>query len=110
MSRQIAKRILIGAVDANFEMQVGTGRISGRSLVSDGLAAVDPVPAAHGEPRQMGVERAVAVAVGQDDDVAVAPVPTLVGADAGVGSQDGRAGGGADGQSGVKVMARAAAS
>src|SRR3989442_2360049 len=75
MSRQIAKRILVGAVQANLEMQVRTGRKTGRPFVADRLTAADPVAGPHREAGHVAVNGAVTVPVGHDDDVPLATAP-----------------------------------
>ena len=63
-----------GAVDADLKVAVGAGGVAGGAEIADRLARADAVPDRDGEAGHMAVERRIAVAVVDNDAVAVAAV------------------------------------
>src|SRR5690606_22434914 len=65
-------RVDLGAVAADLEMQVGTGRIAGRADQADAAALGDRVARSHVDAAQVGIEGVHAVRVAKLDEVAIA--------------------------------------
>src|SRR5204863_4245233 len=101
---QRAQRIDGGAVDAHLEVQVWAGRVAGRADEADANALSDPHADAHVDARQVCVHAALAVAVRDSDEEAVAVTPTRPDDLAGVGGIRGRAEGRGQVDAGVPVV------
>ena len=74
---EVVERILIGAVETNFKMQVGTGGVAGRALRSDGLAPLHLLAHTYEDGRKVRIQRRVAIAMCDQHIVAVAAAPAV---------------------------------
>ena len=70
----IILRILSGAVDTHLKMQMRSGRIAGRTDITDRLALGHVISDAASDAGHMRIQSRIAVAVVDNDIVAIAPV------------------------------------
>lgn len=88
---KVAERVHEVAVDAHFEMHMGTGAVAGAAFVADRLTLLDLGPLRDGESGHVAVERGQRGAMGNDDVVAVTvAVPASGDHLAGGGGRNGR--------------------
>ena len=70
----IILRILSGAVNTHLKMQMRSGRIAGRTDITDRLALGHVISDAASDAGHMRIQSRIAVAVVDNDIVAIAPV------------------------------------